>query len=51
MNENNGILGVISGDKPVRVSIEIDYLSSIVLGAAVLIVGLILIMISKKVKA
>ena len=49
MNENNGILGVLSGDKSVKVDIGIDYLSAIVLAGALFIAGLILIVISKKI--
>jgi len=48
MNENNGVFSILSGEKAVRVSIEIDYMSAVVLGTAVFIVGILLIMISKK---
>ncbi|MDR0207028.1 MAG: hypothetical protein LBI45_07225 [Bacteroidales bacterium] len=48
MNDK-GILDVISGDKAVRVDIGIDYLSAAVLAVAVFIVGIILIIISKKI--
>jgi len=48
MNENNGLLGVISGDKSIKVDVGIDYISAAILAGAIFIVGLSLIIISKK---
>jgi len=49
MNEDKGILSILSGEKPVRLSVEIDYISSITLGVTIFIVALILIIINKKI--
>jgi len=49
MNENNGILGVISGDKPLKIDIGIDYISSAILAGILFVIGLILIIIGKKI--
>ena len=48
MNNNQGLLDIISGNKPVRINIGIDYLSAAMLAAALFVVGLILIVIGKK---
>jgi hypothetical protein len=51
MNENGtGIISVLSGDKSIKVNIGIDYLSAAILMFAIFIVGIILIVISKKIK-
>jgi len=49
MNENNGVLGVISGDKSIKIDIGIDYISAAILAGVLFIVGLILIVIGKKI--
>ena len=49
MNETKGLLDVISGDKSIKVDIGIDYLSAAILAVAIFIVGVLLIIISKKI--
>jgi len=48
MNDN-GIMDVISGNKPVKVDIGIDYMSAAILAVTLFTVGLILIVIGKKI--
>jgi hypothetical protein len=48
MNENKGFLDVLSGDKSVKLEITIDYTSAAILAAALYAVGLLLIIIGKR---
>ena len=47
MNDN-GILEVLRGDKPIQVNVGIDYLSVATLTVAIFVAGFLLIVISKK---
>jgi hypothetical protein len=42
-------LGVITGEKPLKIDIGIDYMSAAILAAAIFVVGLVLIIINKKI--
>jgi len=48
MNDN-GIFSILSGDKPIQVSIGIDYISGGILAAAIFVAGFLLIVIGKKI--
>ena len=47
--EDNGLLGILNGDKPVKFEISIDWESLGMLAGGALAVGTILILISKKI--
>ena len=49
MNENNGVLDVISGKQSLKIDINIDYLSAAILGIVIFTVGLLLIIIGKRI--
>ena len=45
---NLGVIDVISGDKPVKVEVGIDYLSAAILAAAIFLAGFFIVIINKK---
>jgi len=49
MNENNGIYSILSGDKPIQISIGIDPLSISYLIGGGFMIGILLILFAKKV--